>query len=85
MVALMQLLTIHALFMGWIWAMYWSYLICMRAWGKMPNGQPRESFMVSGANPGVGFNNQRQNIAMQNQPGPGGNMGGPDMYGGNQM
>ena len=38
MCALMQLLTVHALFMGWIWAMYWSYLICMKAWGKMPNG-----------------------------------------------
>ena len=63
-ISLLQFLTAIVL-VGWIWAIYWSYLIFLEAQGKGQQMSVNQNY--AGVDPGMG--------------GPGMNMGGPGMGG----
>ena len=72
-VALIQFLT-SVVLIGWIWAIYWGYLLVMKAMDKQaanmrgPMGGMSGSGQAYGSDPNMGYNdgfqNNRQNIAM---------------------
>ena len=57
-IGLLQFFTAYIL-IGWIWSIYWGYLLCVTAWGPGPTGTmnpvlPRKDAMGAGANYNAG-------------------------------
>ena len=73
-IGLLQFVTAPIL-VGYIWSWYWAYLIVTKAWN--PSGQgagflpPRSDALNANAGLASGMHNNRQNYAMQGNPGAG--------------
>ena len=72
LIGLFQFLT-SVLIVGWVWAIYWSFLIAKNSWNPQysPINQEQQNFRGANQNqPDLGG-------GYQNNMGPGGNRGGP--------
>jgi hypothetical protein len=74
-IGLLQLFTWHALLLGWIWSIYWAYLIGRKAWGpapmggmNAPMGVPRKDAMPAGIG-GAGAYGSQASYGDFQQPG----------------